>query len=422
MMTRSTPGPRSNRRDVSWQLVLAVVVAIAALTTLLLGAVLAVAPATWTDAVEQYGLMIAIVVFVVVGVRIVAHSPRHTVGWLLLSIGLALASSAFGGDHTAHLAHRLPAWVLHLTAAGWFGTGGGLVLLLMVMPTGRLLSPIWRLPVVSLATALAIVAVAGLSAPVLVPSGRPNPWSLPAVHAVADALAGGVVPVAPVLLVLGAVGGIASLVVRYRGATGVERQQLKWLLFGGALFVLAFVTGISALVGLGFAALPVCCGIAIVRHGLFDIDRVVSRTVAYVVITALLLGCYAVGVVVLRAVLAPLAPDSALAVAGSTLAVAALFRPVRARVQTLIDRRFHRAHYDAQRVEARFGQRLRDEVDLDHVAAELVTAARRTVAPSGASVWLAPAPTTPAPASTPAPADHARTPDDVRAREDAAVP
>ena len=381
----------ASRAGASWRFVLAVALGTLALVTLLVGGVLSVAPATWVTAVEQYGLFTAVTVFVVVGVRIVVHAPRHAVGWLLLTISLALALSSFGGDHMVHLADRLPAWLLHLTGAAWFATGVGLVLLLMVMPTGRLLAPAWRIPVVALATALAIISAAGLTAPTIVPSGRPNPWSLPGVHTVADALLGSVVPV---LLVVGAGGGLASLVVRYRGARGVERQQLKWLLFGGALFVLAFLTGSQALVGVGFAALPICCGIAIVRHGLFDIDRVVSRTVAYVVVTALLVGCYAVGVVVLRAVLAPLGPDSALAVAGSTLAVAALFRPVRTRVQTLIDRRFHRAHYDAQRIEARFGQRLRDEVDLDQVAAELVVVAQRTVAPTGASLWLAPAPPT----------------------------
>lgn len=368
-----------------WRVGLAVGVAVLAVVTLTASGLLGAAPIGWADTVEQYGLFAADVVCALVGVRIVAHAPRHGVGWLLLTISLALALSAFGGPSAVHLAPELPAWLLHLTAASWFVTGGGLIVLLMVMPTGRLLSPVWRVPVAALGLGLAVVAAAGLTAPTMEPSGVPNPWALPAVHDVADTL---LRTVSPALLVVGAVGGIASLMVRYRRARGVERQQLKWLLFGGALFVGAQVTGFAALTGVGFAAVPICCGIAIVRHGLFDIDRVISRTVAYALLTAVLLGMYAIGVVSLRALLAPLASDSDIAVAGSTLVVAALFRPVRRHVQRLVDRRFHRARYDSQQAVAQFGQRLRDEVDLDQVAGELAAVASRTVAPATVGVWL----------------------------------
>lgn len=372
-----------------WRLGLAVVIAVLAVLTLIAAGALGAAPTGWADAVEQYGLYVADVVCALVGVRIVAHAPRHGVGWLLLTISLALALSAFGGPTTVNLAAELPAWLLHLTAASWFVTGGGLILLLMVMPTGRLLSPVWRVPLVSLGIGLVVVAAAGLTAPTMEPSGVPNPWALPAVHGVADPL---LRTVSPVFLLIGAVGGVAALTVRYRRAVGADRLQLKWLLFGGALFVGAQVTGMAALTGVGFAAVPICCGIAIVRHGLFDIDRVISRTVAYALMTAVLVGMYALGVVSLRAVLAPLAPDSDVAVAGSTLVVAALFRPVRRHVQALVDRRFHRARYDAQLAAEQFGQRLRDEVDLDQVAAELAVVASRTVAPALVGVWLRPRP------------------------------
>lgn len=372
-----------------WRLGLAVVIAVLAVLTLIAAGALGAAPTGWADAVEQYGLYVADVVCALVGVRIVAHAPRHGVGWLLLTISLALALSAFGGPTTVNLAAELPAWLLHLTAASWFVTGGGLILLLMVMPTGRLLSPVWRVPLVSLGIGLVVVAAAGLTAPTMEPSGVPNPWALPAVHGVADPL---LRTVSPVFLLIGAVGGVAALTVRYRRAVGADRLQLKWLLFGGALFVGAQVTGMAALTGVGFAAVPICCGIAIVRHGLFDIDRVISRTVAYALMTAVLVGMYALGVVSLRAVLAPLAPDSDVAVAGSTLVVAALFRPVRRHVQALVDRRFHRARYDAQQAAEQFGQRLRDEVDLDQVAAELAVVASRTVAPALVGVWLRPRP------------------------------
>lgn len=370
-----------------WRVGLAAALALLAVTTLAVGAVLGAAPTGWADAAEQYGLFLADVVCALVGVRIVAHAPRHSVGWLLLTISLALALSSFGGPSAVHLAPELPAWLLHLTAASWFVTGGGLIVLLMVMPTGRLLSPVWRIPVVSLGIGLAVIAAAGLTAPTIEPSGVPNPWGVPAVHDVARPLNA---MLAPGLLLIGAGGGVASLGTRFRRATGVERQQLKWLVFGGALFVGAQVTGVSALVGVGFAAVPICCGIAIVRHGLFDIDRVISRTVAYALMTAILLGSYGIGVVSLRALLAPLASESDLAVAGSTLVVAALFRPVRRHVQRIVDRRFHRARYDAQQAAAQFGQRLRDEVDLDQVADELAAVASRTVAPTAVGIWLRP--------------------------------
>ena len=370
-----------------WQLGLAATIALLSILTLAAAGVLGAEPVDWADAAEQYGLLAADVVCALVGVRIVAHAPRHAVGWLLLTISLALASSAFGGPSMVHLAAEMPAWVLHLTAASWFVTGGGLVVLLMVMPTGRLLSRAWRAPLFALGCGLAVISAAGLTAPTIEPSGTPNPWAVPVVHDVAAVLNAAV---APVLLLLGAVGGIASLVVRTRRAVGVERQRVKWLLFGGALFVGAQVSGVAALTGVGFAAIPVCCGIAIVRHGLFDIDRVISRTVGYAAMTAVLLGLYGIGVVALRAALAPLAPDSDVAVAGSTLAVAALFRPVARHVQTLVDRRFHRARYDAQQAARQFGQRLRDEVDLDQVADELAAVASRTVAPTAVGIWLRP--------------------------------
>lgn len=372
-----------------WHLGVAVMIAVLSILTLVAAAVLGAEPVDWVDAAEQYGLLAADVVCALVGVRIVAHAPRHAVGWLLLIISLALAFSAFGGSSMVHLAVQMPAWVLHLTAASWFVTGGGLITLLMVMPTGRLLSRAWRAPLFALAGGLAVIAAAGLTAPVIEPSATPNPWAVAAVYDVAAVLN---VVVAPALLLLGAVGGIASLAVRYHRAMGVERQRLKWLLFGGALFVGAQVSGVSALTGAGFAAIPVCCGIAIVRHGLFDIDRVISRTVGYAVITAVLLGFYAIGVVSMRAVLAPLAPDSDVAVAGSTLVVAAVFRPVARHVQTLVDRRFHRARYDSQQAARQFGQRLRDEVDLDQVADELAAVTSRTVAPSAVGIWLRPVP------------------------------
>lgn len=284
-----------------------------------------------------------------------------------------------------HRADQLPIWLHHPAGAGWYVAGSGLVCLLVLMPTGRPLTALRRVPLLAVGGTLAIIAAAGLTAPSIEPSGMPNPWHVPTVHAVASLL---MEVVAPVLLLVGAVGGVAALAVRYRRSRGTERLQLKWLLFGGAVFVVAVVTGLPGAIGVGFAALPLSCGIAVARHGLFDVDRVISRTVSCAVLTGLLLALYGLLVMTLRNVLAPVAPDSDLAVAGSTLAVAAAFRPARRRVQAFVDRRFHRARYDAHRTVAAFGQHLRDEVDLAAVAATLTDATQTALAPVHVAVWL----------------------------------
>lgn len=390
--SRTHTDPVGRRRSVPvWAglpIALAGAMVLVTIVLLVAAGVLMAPPATWVETVEQGGLFVAVLVFALVGLRLVVHEPRHTVGWILAGIGLALALSGFGGPQMTHRAHLLPVWLHHLSAAGWYVAGAGLVCLLVVMPTGRPLTPPWRVPLLAVGGALTIVAAAGLAAPTIEPSGMSNPWHVPGVHAVASPLAG---VAAPVLLLVGAVGGVAALAVRYRRSRGTERLQLKWLLFGGGIFVVAVVTGLPGAIGIGFAALPLSCGVAVARHGLFDVDRVISRTVAYFVLTGLLVALYAVLVVTLRGVLAPIAPESDLAVAGSTLAVAAAFRPARRWVQGVVDRRFHRAQYDAHQAVAAFGQRLRDEVDLQAVAGALTDATRRSLAPAHVAVWLPPA-------------------------------
>jgi hypothetical protein len=203
------------------------------------------------------------------------------------------------------------------------------------------------------------------------------------------------------LLAVFALLSLGSQVARYRHARGEHRQQLKWLLGGALVSIVGFgavtVPGTLApnsrwangLIGdassLLLLALPICMGVAILRYRLYDIDRLVSRTLSYLIITGLLVGVF-VGIVFLATDVLPF--SSPVGVAASTLAAAALFNPLRLRVQRLVDRRFNRARYDAETIVAAFTLRLRDAVDLDTVRFELLDAVGRAVEPVHASVWL----------------------------------
>jgi hypothetical protein len=201
----------------------------------------------------------------------------------------------------------------------------------------------------------------------------------------------------------------AALVLRFRRSGGRQRQQLKWFAYVGVLAMAALglalvgslpgddpppwadVVGpigwFSAL-ALVLVGLPVATGIAILRHRLYDVDLVINRTLVYGALTATLAATYLACVLLLQLALQPLTADSGLAVAASTLAVAALFRPARSRIQSTVDRRFYRHRYDTARTLEAFSSRLRDEVDLDEVARELRSVVGETVHPSGVSLWL----------------------------------
>ena len=176
--------------------------------------------------------------------------------------------------------------------------------------------------------------------------------------------------------------------VRYRRSSGDERQQLKWFLGGGAVGVLAFL--LAALTNAGFAfvgvvALPLGLGFGILKYRLYEIDRLISRTVSYAILTALLAGTF-VGLVALTTDLLPF--SSSVGVAASTLAAAALFNPLRKRVQRVVDRRFNRARYDAEETVAAFAAQLRDAVDIDTVQSELLQVVQKAVEPAHATIWI----------------------------------
>ena len=206
----------------------------------------------------------------------------------------------------------------------------------------------------------------------------------------------------PPITLLFTAAGVASMFVRLRRAQGVERAQLRWLVWSMAFIVVGFIVGlVGDLVfvnGLGgavwlpaivaFCLPPVAIGIAILRYRLYEIDRIISRTISYGVITLVLASVFVVVVLAAQAVLGPLTGSSTIAVAGSTLLVAALFQPIRRRVQRLVDRRFNRTRYDAERIVAAFAKRLGDEVDLEALRSEILATVSAAVEPSSVSVWL----------------------------------
>jgi hypothetical protein len=208
--------------------------------------------------------------------------------------------------------------------------------------------------------------------------------------------------IAFVLMLGGILASATSLVLRFRRARGLERQQLKWVASAAGFLGVAFASGPllfwyigdaawEPILLLSIATIPIAAGIAILRYRLYEIDRIVNRAVVYGAVSALLAGAYFGIVLGLQEVFSSFGGGSDLAIAVSTLAVAALFRPVRTRIQRLVDRRFYRRRYDAQRTLEAFSARLRDEIDIAALHGELATVVRRTMQPAHMSVWLRPA-------------------------------
>jgi uncharacterized membrane protein len=220
-----------------------------------------------------------------------------------------------------------------------------------------------------------------------------SPLALPAPSPLPDVL----ISVGLLTMIAGVVAGVILLIRSFRRATGVERQQLKWVAVGGGCAIPGIAAGSvsqqGGLVGLlgsvfaavGYGTLPVCIGVAVLRYRLYDLGRVVSRTLSYAVVTGLLLAVY---LALVTAASRVLPAESPFAVAASTLAVAALFQPLRRRVQSAVDHRFNRARYDADRTVDAFTRRLRDEVDLDAVRADLLQVVHGTLQPTAVGLWL----------------------------------
>jgi hypothetical protein len=337
------------------------------------------------------------------GAVIASRMPRNAVGWIFLALGLGLGLAlacglwaAYGIDtsHGPVPGDEAAAWVVSwLFLPVVFGLP---VFLLMLFPDGRFLSRRWRRLGWTFCGFIVVACVITSLVPGRIDPGIQNPVAPGG--AVGDAIE--ILDVVSSVLSLPVVAlAIASLVVRFRRSRGVERQQLKWFTYAAALaglglfastFVPAPASDFVFLAGLlALAGMPVAAVIAILRYRLYDIDLVINRTLVYGALTATLAGTY-VGLVLLLQLL--LSPGSDLAIAGSTLAVAALFRPARARIQAQVDRRFYRQRYDAGRTLQAFAGRLRDEIELDSLSSELRAVVMETMQPAHVSLWLREAP------------------------------
>jgi hypothetical protein len=286
-------------------------------------------------------------------------------------------------------------WVALLPDLLWIAVVPlGAMLVMLLFPTGHLPSRRWR-PVVwatVAATAAVVVATALTPGPVEYFPGLQNPLGLAGAGPVLDL----VVEVGFLVMVAGVFAAAGSLIARWRRARGVERQQLKWLAYAAVMLVIAQVGAsllprpLFLLVSYTSALLfPVAVGIAVVRYRLYEIDRLINRTLVYGLLTTLLGAIYAGTVLVLGQVFGGVGgkPPSWV-VAAATLAVAALFQPARRRIQAVVDRRFNRSKYDAAKTVEAFSIRLRDEVDLDALSAELLAVVDQTMQPTTASLWL----------------------------------
>jgi hypothetical protein len=351
-------------------------------------------------------------VFASLGLVVAARQPRHSIGWLMIGFGLSVSLQLVAGQYAALAgAADLPGRLFGLWASTQVqGVGVGLmVLLLLLFPTGRLLSPRWRPVAWSLVAGIGLTLVTqGLKPRTLADfPGERNPFGAPAL----EPILGPLDVVGGVLLVGGIIGAVASLAVRLRRSRGRERQQLKWFVYVALVAIVAILLeplllllinqlpgGHGSIVGtvltgwlLGPIALAVTVAAAIVRHRLYDIDHLINRTLVYGLLTALLALIYAGVVLVLGPLFGGLGTEPpSWVVAGATLAVAALFQPARRRIQQVVDRRFNRRKYNAAKTIEAYSARLRDELDLDTLSAELLTVVDQTVQPTNVSLWLRP--------------------------------
>jgi MFS family permease len=347
-----------------------------------------------------------VLVFSGVGALIASRHPGNPMGWIFLGVGMAVGLGTLASSYAEYWVEghggsralgKTAAWYGNLSWIPFIGVPCTFVLLLF--PDGRLLSRRWRW--------VAWCAGVGMAGTFITEGLHPGPIDdFPKImnpYGIESPLLDPLTGIAFLVLLMGIVGSSASLVLRFRRAQGERRQQIKWLALAGAV---AGVTVPIASVGsglwgqtatnltsmLGVLCLPLAAGIAILRYRLYDVDVVINRTLVYGALTATLAAAYLGSVLLLQLLLAPLTADSGLAIAASTLAVAALFRPARGRIQAAVDRRFYRRRYDAARTLEAFGGRLREELDLEALGADLRGVVRETVQPAHVSLWLRRAP------------------------------
>jgi hypothetical protein len=346
-----------------------------------------------------------------IGAVIVARRPRNRIDWLCCAVGFLVGPAFFAQDYAWYaLVHR-PGSLPGGLAMGWLGNWPWFIALVLILvfvpllfPNGQLVSQRWRPVAWAAAAWLAPVWVGTAFAPgPLEGTGIetvPNPVGIQGAEAAFKLLE----PIAALGVGLLMLLSAASMVVRFRRARGAERQQLKWFTYAAMLSVLLFLvfvlTGLDSrtpaplgtvIIALWLMAIPVAIGVALLRYHLFDIDRLINRTLVYGLLTALLAAVYGGSVLVLGQVFGGIGTEPpSWAVAGATLIMAALFQPARRRIQGVVDQRFNRRKYDAARTVEAFSVRLRDEVDLDALTAELLVVVDQTIQPTRASLWLRP--------------------------------
>jgi hypothetical protein len=353
----------------------------------------------------------------VIGAIVASRLPRHPIGWICCAIGFTGAVEHFSGEYAVYAMLARPEALVGGKAMLWIQNWfwilifGLIVFLLLLFPNGRLPSNRWRpfawlsAAVTLLGATLAAISpdvgldVLGSSDNRHIYTSLPNPLGI-------EGLPNLFRPVQMLVLALGPVAA-TSVVVGRRKARGVERQQIKWLLYAGAIFfvgiflkntIFSLLGGVpwgmwvgNLLVAVGGLGGPIAIGIAILRYRLYEIDLIINRTLVYGSLTAMLVALYFGGIVVLQRVFVILTgQQSTLAVVASTLAIAALFVPLRRRVQGFVDRRFYRRKYDARKTLEAFSTKLKNETDLESLNNDLVGVVRETMQPAHVSLWLRP--------------------------------
>jgi len=340
------------------------------------------------------------------GALLVIRRPRNVIGWLVIALGFQLAKPDLvsAGDIAAVAAGTAtPATALLVWFEAWIGAVGyvAFLTLAILFPTGQLPLGRWRRPSIAILGAAIALVLAITFATTISVSGTDvsNPVALLRDLPLWGLVPGGGLLFLPLLGMVAA--GVASLLVRYREATGILRQQLRWLV-SSALFVVAAIvfglagTGITGTVSgwpwipaiVAYPTIPIAIGVAITRYRLFEIDRIVSRTIAYAIVSAVVAIVFGGVIVLLSAALAPFTQGQTIAVAASTLAACAVFQPVLHRVRRAVDRRFNRARYDAEPAVAAFSIRLRNEVDIAAVTHDLHSTVQDAVHPASLGLWI----------------------------------
>jgi hypothetical protein len=375
--------------------------------------------------------IIGLLLYPTVGALVASRRPHNPIGWIFCGIGFLYAAQSFAvayGDYSLVVRHGVGVHVQHVPAAidfgalagvkimawlsSWIGSDAigliGVALLFLLFPNGRLLSSSWR-PVMWTAVgagATFLVVYTFTPGPLDTFPFITNPVGI---GGTVGHILGMLGNIGLVVLLIALLASAVSLILRLRRAKGVERQQLKWFVYAATLATIGtvvsyagayvFASDLINAIGywesqLAFAALPVFTGIAILRYRLYDIDRIINRTLVYGSLTATLVAAYFAGVTATQAVFQTLTGKEQLpqlVVVASTLMIAALFTPLRRRIQALIDRRFYRRKYDAAKTLEAFSTKLRNETDLDALSDDLQSVVRETMQPAHVSLWLRPA-------------------------------